>query len=239
MAISTLRRLDITRWAISDDFIRTVSRLPYLEELDLGACARLTALSCLYLKQNAERLRRLNFRCSMSLEDNGIAALEDSASLETLDLTLARNISDDGILPLGNSDCFPKLTTVLLSQCRLLTDVAVKALAQNTGLRYIDLSYCGLLTDAAAFAVSKLPFVEELDFSGCRNMTDDGVRVTAGLRRLQRLRLANCGGLTDRAAEFLYHAANAPLQHIEARKCSGITAEGIKKLKLSCQVLIC
>lgn len=234
--LTQLRTLSVAYWNIADQFVEQVSQLPHLETLDLSMCNRLTSRSCFHLARNAKRLRHLKFRCSMHLTDSGLRALAACSTLQSVNFSLARRISDAGVQLFGDANAMPNLRTVLLSQCQSLTDAAVSHLSSNQAIRRLDMSYCQCLTARIAQPLARLRNLEEIDLTGCHGITDQVVYVLTQCASLRNISLAYCSQLTDASVSALCSSAHK-YNTIDLRKCCGISESALTELSSRCKTL--
>ena len=149
----------------------------------------------------------------------------------------------------------PKLRTLEVTGCVLLSDSAFHSLAQACHhLERIDLEECHLLTNSSLYhfsihcsfikgekLINGLIFFEntdesclflDLSLSHCENVTDEGIgQLCEGELRqtLESIDLDNCPLLSDAALRSL---SNCPkLRNIELIDCLQITKPGIDALK--------
>src|SRR5207249_3270974 len=121
-----------------------------------------------------------DFACELELDArNGIPSMLTTASHfpnckklsilngEVLDVTAVRVIEK----------C-PKLTSLNLERCRLLSPVSFQNIVDRCPkLESLNLSNCILITDACLkYLGSKCPLLRSLDLTSCYSITNDGIK---------------------------------------------------------------
>lgn len=232
--LPSLKSLSVICWRISDAFVEQVAQCPTLEELDISACYQLKHYTIACLATHAKRLKVLQFRCASHLRDLAMTYLGKCSSLREIDLSMAKNITDEGIAHLADPEKMPCLRKLIISQCSSLTDDAVMTLSANQNIQSLDLSLCDLITDRAAEWFLHMPGLKELDLTGCPNISDWTVSILAESSRLRHLRLARCPRITDNGLETLCSSPSVPFELVDVKRCEGVTRKGIDSLEDVC-----
>ena len=100
----------------------------------------------------------------------------------------------------------PNLTSLNVSFCHILTDVAILAIAVNCpNLTEFDVSYCRNLTDVSILAIAEhCSNLTDLDVSLCDNLTDVSIQAIAEhCSNLTNLHVGGCDKLTDVSIQAL------------------------------------
>lgn len=236
--LPALRVLKVAYWRISDEFVRIVAASCSLRELDISACPKLTSLACAYVA-HGNSLTKFSFRCSPQLTDRGVLDLASCSSLKTLDLSIAKRLTDDGITRIADQSQVPALEKLVLSQCRGLTDNAVKNIVAHDNIHVLDLSFCDLLTDEACKALRGMKTLYDIDVSGCSSITDLAIHFLTESSSIRNIRYAYCPNITSEAVDILCYAKGVPFGTIDARSCKSMTAAGQARLKCVCDHLLC
>ena len=127
-----IRRLELTRYKITDANLQALSSLVALETLDLGGCCRIIDLQAL---APLVVLKTLNLAGCFSII--GLQALAPLVALETLNLDFCDKITDADLKALAP---LVALKTLNLCYCDKITDV----------LKTLNLCYCDKITCAIA-----------------------------------------------------------------------------------------
>jgi hypothetical protein len=201
-----------------------------LRELCVAECEQLGDEALLAVARHCTRLEQLDLSgLAVSEEAVGRAIASVGATIETICLAGLRSLSGGrfldvplprlGVLDLrhcvGLRDAAlhalgaggaPKLRSVALDWCALLTDSSLASLAKGCSrLEVLGLVRCGRITDAGLRALaSGCGQLRALDLSHCLRVTDSGLRFLAsGCTRLERLALGGCHALSDSATQCL------------------------------------
>lgn len=228
-----LRSLEISDWKVTDSFVRLISSLPTLQQLSLCTCPAITSQSCHYLGRFANNLNSLKLKACVNVDDDGVAALSGCKSLQLLDLSMVRGITDNAAVFLGDALSFPSLNTLMFSQCMQLSTSAFVSLSHNPNITSLDFSFCYFLTDAISQSFRFLSNLQHLDLSGCSSLSDDTAKEIARLPKLTHLRLTSCVGFTNRSAQHISSAVNIPLQLVDVRGCK-FSLDATSSLRNNC-----
>ncbi|TFK43734.1 hypothetical protein BDQ12DRAFT_695790 [Crucibulum laeve] len=135
-------------------------------------------------------------------------------NLRVLDLTSCK-ITDEAIA--GIVAHAPRIHTLILSGCTLLTDRALESISNlREHLDVLMLAHVANITDRAVVKLARsCTNLRCLDVAFCRNLTDMSIFELAGLNSLRRLSLVRVQKLTDIAIFALAeHATNLERLHI-------------------------
>lgn len=140
-------------------------------------------------------LKRLGLLGSSIISDDNIGSITAACpNLRHLDLSWC-TISDRGLAKV-NGKRLPKLHTIHLKGCQIITDEGVRRLVKTVGrnLRLLDLFGCHALTDAAVRAiVDRCSRLVDLTLAECPLVSDASLGRAAGrLGALERLDLRGC-----------------------------------------------
>jgi hypothetical protein len=231
--ISSLEKLNVTKWGITDDFLRALCRsgLLKLNELELSCCENLTDVGMSHLARGANiQLLRLSVRGCRSVGDAGLDAIVRACPrIQLIDVSYNDNLSPGGLGMIGELSCLRSLNA---TQCRYLTDATAELLARCVRLERVNLSWCCGLTDVGVGAlVAKCTGLKDIKLSGCHFLTDVGVEFVAQLDSLDTVVLSYCKRLTGKAADALGLAQNRPLTEVDLRRCENIPVQAIDRLR--------
>lgn len=141
-----------------------------LKHLNLTRCVKLTDNGLTQLLKSCESIEYLNLYADSSFTDKSYEEISHLSELRFLDLCGAQNLSDQGLLSIATCR---NLVSLNLTWCVHVTDVAVKAIAQNC-LSLEFLSLFGILgvTDSSLEILSKFSSqnLTTLDVNGCINI---------------------------------------------------------------------
>uniref|UniRef100_T1IZ88 F-box/LRR-repeat protein 15-like leucin rich repeat domain-containing protein n=1 Tax=Strigamia maritima TaxID=126957 RepID=T1IZ88_STRMM len=175
-----LQHLDLSscRAGVTDASFRAICRgLHWLNSLILSWCELVTdnglggdTLASIH------GLRHLDMCACFQITDMGVKRAIRFLELQSLNLSLCKELSDEGIISLGEAN--PSIEKVQLSQCYRLTDLGLSsAIAHWHRLKFLDVQGCKLLSDAFLLAVSiHCPKIRYLDVSMCFGITQKGIR---------------------------------------------------------------
>ncbi|KAI9008992.1 cyclic nucleotide-binding-like protein [Phycomyces nitens] len=209
-----LKSLNINScWNVTDKSLACLSsNCPRLTSLDLSNCRKITNKGLAAMIQSkadnkgSDGLTHLSLSYCKHLSSMTMDALANycSNSLEYLNLQRCTGVSTKDLEAWSNVD-FPRLHTVILSDCSFLQDPAIFGLVKAApNLHTLSLSFCCSLSDAAMEAVGLLKNLVELDASYC------------------------CSAVSDTSIYMLLQAHKyAPLS-LNIRGCFRITDQGLK-----------
>ena len=163
-------------------------------------------------------LQSLDLRMCCNISDDNLALF---AMLPVRKLILTRwfELTDDGLIHLK---AMP-LEWLEAKWCHV-SDLGLAHLS-SLPLRHLDLSGCTHVTDAGLVHLARMP-LQYLNLSWCHALTGVGF-VHLSKMPLQHLSLFGCSGVTDGC---LSHLALLPLQHLDLRYCSQLTDAGLPHL---------
>lgn len=243
-SLPRLRHLYVAYWRITDAFMATVLQNTSLRRLCVSSCSALTAHSFKLLAYHA-RIESLSVRSNDALGDDALRWIASCSSLTTVDVSLARRLTDDGLRHFAMTDVHSTdhsaLVSLSLSNIPFLTDQSLRNIATGCkALRHLDLSCCNMITDNGIEALRNLTHLKSLDVSGCTSLTDQAIDVIASLPQLTDLKLARCFLLTDTAVDSIVdHASqNNSLMSIDMRYCNSVSTNALNRLQLVCAQLL-
>eukprot|EP01120_Amphizonella_sp_Union-15-10_P008057 TRINITY_DN2818_c0_g1_i2.p1 TRINITY_DN2818_c0_g1~~TRINITY_DN2818_c0_g1_i2.p1 ORF type:complete len:276 (+),score=36.97 TRINITY_DN2818_c0_g1_i2:43-870(+) len=163
--LTPIKSLNLTGcFAISDNGLKSLSKLTNLNELIIVSCCRITDRTIQYIS-NLTNLKTLNLS-DCEITDDGIGILFNFSCLEFLDLSWSK-ISDNGIRQISRLDRLKRLS---LSQCEI-TDVGLGFFSGLKNLRELDLSRNRRITDEGIKLLCRLTNLGDLNLKHCKNVT--------------------------------------------------------------------
>lgn len=141
-----------------------------LKHLNLTRCVKLTDNGLTQILKSCESIEYLNLYADSSFTDKSYKEISHLTELKFLDLCGAQNLSDEGLLSIAKCR---KLVSLNLTWCVHVTDVAVKAIAQNClSLEFLSLFGITGVTDTSLETLSKFSSqnLTTLDVNGCINI---------------------------------------------------------------------
>ena len=164
---------------------------------------------------NLPKLEKLSCYLTIDMTDVDLHSLSVFTSLTSLSLSNCKLITDEGVL--SSLSNLSALTTLCFNDCRSITDFGMQFLSSLTNLTSLDLSKCG---------ATQTQMSNFIHFIGDPNttITDHGVQFLSGLTKLEHLDLSMCGRITDQGMQFLPNLAN--LKRLDMRSCTSITNLG-------------
>ncbi|CAK0737833.1 hypothetical protein CVIRNUC_000955 [Coccomyxa viridis] len=139
----------------------------------------------------------------------------------------------------GAACIFQNLHNVVLRRATHLRDFALMALAQANGprLKSIDLSGCQLVTDRGIQALtSSCKNLDTVNISSCYELSDRAFESLGSCRSLQTIDACGCERLTDIGLQALAENAGK-LRSVNLGWCEGVTEEGVQSLARCCRQL--
>jgi hypothetical protein len=128
------------------------------------------------------------------LTDQGMLAVSNLTSLNTLNLTNCRELTDEGMRAVRS---LPALTSLNFTNCRELTDEGMRAVSSLPALTTLNLAYCKKVSDEGMRAVRSCASLRSLILAHCNKVTNVGLRELRGLTALTELNLNCCRNVTD------------------------------------------
>ncbi|KAL2710940.1 F-box/LRR-repeat protein 2 [Kluyveromyces marxianus] len=117
---------------------------------------------------------------------------------------------------------FPKLKTLIISECIFLTDNSIRSILNSCpNLAYLNVSFCCSLTDAAIELIRVGgQNLEQLDISFCGRAVSDIslLNISMHLRKLEQISLKGCLRVTRSGVDSLL-GGYAPLKRIDISQC--------------------
>lgn len=157
--------------------------------------------------------------------------------LTSIDLSMAINITDEGIEALTKS--LPKLSSINLKMCNQLQNGILASLVRNCeNLKTIHLSNGSGFTDESLISLfARFRFLEKVDLNCCtianRNITNAVVNaISQHCRGIQELELS-CWPLTDEVVTTLTQSCTK-LRVLNLMQCVLITDKSIRAISQNC-----
>ncbi|KAI9261422.1 hypothetical protein BDA99DRAFT_464372 [Phascolomyces articulosus] len=189
-----------------------------VESLYLTHCYHLTDQAIIMIAQNAPHLRKLDLNSCWLITDRSLDSLR---SLQWLDLSNCRKITDNGMLHLLENNT--NLQHLTLSYCKNLTDQTMLYFAQHCtqDLQYLNLQRCTKITDQGFVhwlnqAPNAFCALHTLNLTDCSFLTDRAIaHLIVAAPYLNDLSISFCCALSDTSLEEL-----AKLEQLEALDAS-------------------
>lgn len=238
LGLPYLDSLNLSRTAVTDAGLVTLTKLPSLASLNVGTGCTERSLPTLAL---LPKLREL--RLEIELTPAGLKDLNKMTNLERISLPwrsgldeacflqlkgltnlrfveVPPTLSDQGLSYLMQ---FPKLEALNLRSCRDLTDAGLAALQALGELQELTLPPGA--TDAGLRYVSGLTKLQRLHLD-VTQASDDGLKELAGLRALRTLSLPP--GASDAGLDYLQPLHD--LRWVQALEGGQVTLAGVQRL---------
>jgi aminoglycoside phosphotransferase len=148
---SKLRKLELPSCGLSDDAVKSLSKLKALEELDLAGNAKLGTVAINTLVKRLKRLRKLNLR-SCRVNESTVRLIASLRELQGIDVSHCRDLTGRGVALLAT---LPKLQEMNLSGCTGIDDECVEKFAAVPGLKRVYAFGCTGVDEATFVALSR------------------------------------------------------------------------------------
>ncbi|GMN23499.1 hypothetical protein TIFTF001_000140 [Ficus carica] len=215
-----LKKLDITccrkiTCASIDGVTKSCTSLTFLK---MESCSLVPKEAFLFIGQRCSLLEELDVTDN-EIDDEGLKAISRCSKLRSLKLGICLNITDNGLVHVGNG-C-PKLKELDLYRCSGITDTGVGAIARGCpSLEMINIAYNSNITDSSLTSLSKCSSLKVLEIRGCTCVSAVGLSAIAiGCRQLMVLDVKKCFNINDNAmyplAKFSHN-----LEQINLSYCS-------------------
>ena len=229
---------------ITDKSLEYLKHLEFMEKLKLDGCLLLTGKTFSHLSNLPLRSLSLN---ALQIDDQSIAHLTANSSLktlnlrncskltnvslallpeklQTLDISLCRNITDDGIAFLKR---YSKLEYLGMSS-RSFSDASIEHVKSLSHLISLDLQSCSI-TDQGISQLKNLSKIKFLNLGGGTPITDTTMPYILNLKNLTRLSLWWCDNITN--ASFQQLKCLSKLQSLGLRGCKSLSDAGLNHLQ--------
>lgn len=165
---------------ISDIGLEYISKIQSIEKLNLSFCVNISDNGLKHVRK-LSKLSDLNLRSCDNITDAGLVNLKDCSNIDSLDVSFcekicnlnyqlckhlrtlslcACDISDAALTALDLSS----LETLNLGQCRQVTDVGMRTIAERCSkLKYIDLYGCSGVSTKGIEAIMKLTTLKHVN----------------------------------------------------------------------------
>lgn len=158
-------------------------------------------------------------------------------AIKSIDLSrIAPHVTDCTIRYIVRS-C-PQLTSLNLSDCRLVTDEALAWLSRSSiTLQVLILQNCRQLTDAGLnYLANTCHNLEALHLDGCHRITDDGIinLVTASGNSIRRLCLSDCSHVTGSTLHAIARLCGPRLVWLDVARTKAIRHTDLEYLVRHC-----
>jgi hypothetical protein len=202
------------------DLIKLMETSRKIQTISISDCFQLTNAGLASVSK-LDKLVSLSAANCKSFTDEGlIAALKSCVSLQVLDVSQNRGITDAGIKAVSSIKG-SSIKSLVLAGCEAVTDAALKSLLKRAGstLFTIDLSGCPQVTDAVASYLSKYcPNVAEVSLAANMKITSKTLEsLSHGCHSLERIDISACTGISTGLTSFM---ASCALEQLKAASCS-------------------
>ncbi|XP_028797114.1 F-box/LRR-repeat protein 3-like [Neltuma alba] len=193
----SLEDLDLTDNEIDDEGLKSISSCAGLSNLKVGICLNITDRGLSYVGKSCPKLKELDLYRSTGITDAGISAIACGCpELEMINAAYCTAITDSSLISL--SQC-PKLKTLEIRGCTLLTSVGLAAIANKcTQLTRLDIKKCHNIDDRGMVSIACFSQnLRQINFS-YSSITDLGLLSLSSLSSLQTFTVIHVQGLTPR-----------------------------------------
>ncbi|KAL8146652.1 hypothetical protein AgCh_004399 [Apium graveolens] len=225
---------------------KILNRYPYITDLDLSLCPRITDECLMGISVICKKmLRSINLSRSKFFTHLGLASLvKNCCGLVEIDLSNAEDLKDSSLAALAEAE---NLERLCLARCKLITDIGIGCVAVGCRkLRFISLRWClgvgdlgvGLIavkckeiksldlsylpiTEKCLQQVVKLEHLEHLVLEGCIAIDDDSLAdLKLGYKAIKTLDISSCENVTHVG---LYSLIDEPLRQLNLAYGSPVT----------------
>ena len=236
--VRTLKSIDLSKTAVTDEGLAELAKLPNLEELKLEDCENITGEGFEEFA-SPHGLKELNLRGVRKLNDAGLAELAKFEDLENLLLYQNVAVKRDGFRCLNSMkklkllscpetnirdehlqamDGIRSLKAIWLPECPNISGRGIDFLTQSQGVVRIKLNKCRKIDSPDLEVLAKFKNLEELYIANTR-IRNNGIAKLCELKKLQTLDVSGNHWLEDAAFEKLQNSS-----------MSKLTATGLPKL---------
>lgn len=159
----------------------------------------------------------------ISTKDEDLKTIKELTTLQELDLSSCKNITDAGFSYLKE---IPSLTHINLARSSI-TNISLSFFNYTSSLKYLNLTACGFISDEGLKNLRTNKSIQSLNLNLCSKITDIGIEQLKDLTSLIHLGLGCCDGITDLSITYLTYFKNLTSLVIGGRN---ITKIGITHL---------
>lgn len=162
---------------LTDDALLFICTLPKVTGISLFGCSGITDNGIKHLSEHIIQLQDLSLACLYKITDVGLTYLPKFSQLNKLNLSLCRNLTENGYLSLTQLTSLTNLTLSEIddSPAPDITDAVLVGFSNSLlQLKELDLSYCTKITDKGLAPICKnLQNLRTFRINGCKNVTPD------------------------------------------------------------------
>ncbi|KVI11293.1 Leucine-rich repeat, cysteine-containing subtype [Cynara cardunculus var. scolymus] len=240
MKQTELKRLDITccRKITQASIAHLTKSCGSLVSLKMESCTLVPSGAFVLIGQHCRFLEELDLTDN-DVDDEGLKSISRCSQLSVLKLGICLNISDEGLIFIGNG-C-PKLIELDLYRSVGIKDAGISAVAHGCpSLEMINISYCGNITDSSLISLSNCSKLNTLESRGCPLITSVGLKAIAiRCKQLTKLDIKKCfninlsySSVTD--VGVLCLARVGCLQSLTILHMEGLSGSGLAVALLGC-----
>ena len=235
---------------IKNEDIYSLSKLVYLQSLDLSKCYKITDNGFFYI-QYLTNLTKLNLEYT-NITDNCLNVLSTLSNLHTIkiggniinqdiyylsNLTSLQNISftdfnkvkydnplHNGLKSLSNLSC---LNTLSFRKSYLINN-EIEYISKLPGITSLHFEECPWIRYESMLYFKNLTNIQSLKLDGCIRITDDCVRLISTIINLVSLNLKCCWFITYESISYIIQLTSLKLLNVEG--CSLLTDNSFRLL---------
>ena len=220
--LSFLRLLDLSLCSRLTDISMAciAAQCPSLDDLIIAGCMDITDVGIVALAKHP-RLTALKLTGCMSVTDIGISALAQYSLVTQLDISQCPAITNNSLVSFAQANSKCSLVSMCMSACDQLSDAGIDALiaVYHPKLHSLDLGYCLLLSAEIISSLARCNRLDNLVLTGCANVSDAAVlNIVKCCHDLRILRLGYCRKLTSQGVAALL-AASQNLEELAVDFC--------------------
>ncbi|XP_021162888.2 dynein regulatory complex subunit 6 isoform X1 [Fundulus heteroclitus] len=226
--------LNLSSTLVTDHSLKAIFRnCLSLQYLSLAHCRRFTdeGFLCLTTEKGGRNLTHLNLSECSQMTANGFRYISAGClSLTEVVINDMPTLSDSCVLALLTS-CYC-LSSVSLLWCPNLSDVALKAIAKASNLKFFSIEGNNQITDVSWRALcSHSQGLCRLQAADCPGMTDDSLRYVASLKNLKYLDISLCSKVSDAGIKCLTDGSSTnELHHLSISRCCLVTDNSVRRI---------
>ncbi len=215
---------NMTRRKVNLDLLNQLKEFSYLRELDLGAVALTDEAMKSVSKLTRLRVLRIN---ADQLTDRAMEEIDKLSQLEKLQIDQATSLSDRSLKQIGRLNKLKHLTICVSTK---ITGSAFAEFKRPDSLQQLNLPMCRGLDDSGLKGISRFKNLQVLSINGSRKVSSTGVLHVAKLKQLKELTLGALAdkAISAQTVEAISHLDQLKLLSLTSSQ--SLTNEAVKHL---------
>ncbi|CAL1538996.1 unnamed protein product [Lymnaea stagnalis] len=234
--------LNLAHTNLTDASLRAINKnCQNLQYLSLAFCSKYSDRGLLYLATGKchDKLQYLDISgCLQVVTPEGFQNLADGCpNLLSLVLNEFPTLLDECIMII--TEKCPRIHTISLLGCPLLTDESIKRLALNKSLQVLKVDGNHRISDASMKLIGKnCPDLHHVYLADCQRLTDTTLKSLSACKNMTVLNMADCVRISDAGVRYLTEGpAASKLRELNLTNCVRVGDMAMVNLHKRCHSL--